>query len=71
MLFVRNPSSHQAPPLRQTQQTTQLENRPNFRSKTVCAPEEGELTCFVRGTSSSASFQEMTSSYVLDKREIM
>ena len=30
-----------------------------------------DLTCFVHRTSSSASFQEMTSSYVLDKRKIM
>ena len=68
-------------PLRQTQQTRRLKKIRKWKSHLlqptelmksgVCALEETTVTCFARRVSWSARFEEMTSSYVLDKREIM
>lgn len=42
-----------------------------MKSGGVCTWRETTVTCFARRVSWSTRFEEMTSSYVLDKREIM
>ena len=68
-------------PLRQTQQTRRLKKIRKWKSHLLqhtelmksggCTWRETTVTCFARRVSWSARFEEMTSSYVLDKREIM
>ena len=79
LLFVRNPSSHQTSIATDTTDKTTGENQKMkityFTAhswwRVVGALEETTVTCFARRVSWSARFEEMTSSYVLDKCEIM